>query len=490
MVLTVLLASASLRAQQTVALLVGNAKYKGQEHPTAASDLAAMKKTLEAMGVKVTVLENVREKKDLIEKSRTFALRVPTNATAIFYYSGHAFRGEVKRRIKKKWVRWTGNLLAPTGRSFKDRRDIERYAAPLPEILEGFDHGGASKTLIILNVTVPAAPKIESEKQPTGPADLKHIDARRFQWIAAARPSAAQIRKKLRIVDGSRLVARPTDGRRAGDVWVSDLGVVFCWIPPGKFTMGSPPDEALGHRDERPVEVTITRGFWIGKYELTNRELELAYRGRREGNPPRTANLPFDGAAYGAKFKDAFFKKQTARERKAGSIPENWGYTLPTEAEWEYAARAGTKTPYYFGSSADDLPRHANFADRSLYQKNDSLYRYAERSLDDGHGGVTRVGSYRSNAWGLHDVYGNVWEWCADHYGPKLPGGRDPLVRFKKDAPLGQVARGGSFISDATYCRSAFRRGFTHTGEKAAWYGVRLVLKPLPPSKKESARRK
>ena len=168
----------------------------------------------------------------------------------------------------------------------------------------------------------------------------------------------------------------------------------------------------------------------------------------------------------------------TKRERESSQIPQSWAYSLPTEAEWEYACRAGTSTAYSFGDSVDKLPEHGNFADRQLLRFDDSEFRYADRALDDRFSQTAPVGSYRPNPWGIHDMHGNVWEWCSDNYVRQLSGGVDPQGPKQGDG-RGRIIRGGSWLSRADYCRSAMRKAH-HDLNSAPYIGIRIVLKPQP----------
>lgn len=160
----------------------------------------------------------------------------------------------------------------------------------------------------------------------------------------------------------SRVIAPPADfqpGIKAGDEWVSPLGMVFCWCPPGRFTMGSAATEAGRDEDEIPAEVAIPQGFWMGKFEFTRNELKALTK--QAGAYLSTG----DHKLYPLnKFRADFPATLLAKLNE--TAPAGWQYALPTEAEWEYAARAGTQTAYYFGDQAAELGRHGNFADRTL----------------------------------------------------------------------------------------------------------------------------
>ena len=219
------------------------------------------------------------------------------------------------------------------------------------------------------------------------------------------------------------------------------LKMKFVWCPPGEFVMGSPRTEPDRDSNEGQVEVKLTKGFWLGKYTVTQGEWE-----RVMGTTPWERRFyveqgPQFPATY-VNWYDAtdFVAKLTPQERQVGRLPAGWRYTLPTEAQWEFACRAGTQTAYSFG---DDTSR---------------LSDYGWFGGDDGDGnaewGAQEVGLKKPNAWGLHDLHGNVFEWCRDWYHRELSGGVDPEPAT--EAPV-RVMRGGSWLSHARFSRSADR---------------------------------
>jgi formylglycine-generating enzyme required for sulfatase activity len=150
----------------------------------------------------------------------------------------------------------------------------------------------------------------------------------------------------------------------------------------------------------------------------------------------------------------------TEDERKAGRLPEDWQYDLPSEEQWEYATRAGTSTRFYFGDDLNQLPQHGNFADKIFYDTKDTFSNHAHRTLDDGFAKLAPVGSFKPNPWGLHDVYGNIYEWCRDN-----------------------GARGGSWITIPENCRSAYRDHYS-SRDNQIYLGYRIVIQPNVPDPK------
>ncbi|RLS31410.1 MAG: formylglycine-generating enzyme family protein [Planctomycetota bacterium] len=209
------------------------------------------------------------------------------------------------------------------------------------------------------------------------------------------------------------------------------IGMELIEIPAGEFRM----DEGF-----RVVKVTLTKSFGLGKYEVTQGQWKSVM-----------ASEPWDGQKYVQADKDCpatyvnwddateFCEKLTDLERKSGKLQANEEYRLPTEAEWEYACRAGTKTVFSFGNDESKLGEYAWNEDNALKVNE----RYAHS-----------VGLKKPNTRGLYDMHGNVFEWCSDWYGKKLPGGTDPV------GPGGgslRVARSGGWRSRPGRCRSADR---------------------------------
>ncbi len=237
---------------------------------------------------------------------------------------------------------------------------------------------------------------------------------------------------------------------------VPPANMVF--IAPNTFTMGSPTSEL--HRDinEGPqTTVTLSRGFWIGKYEVTQGEY-LSVVNTNPSQFPGDLSRPISSVSW----PDAtnYCAKVTARELAAGRIPPGSEYRLPSEAEWEWAARAGTTTRFSYG----DDPDYA------------SLTNYAWQSVNDGLT-VHPVGRKLPNPWGLYDMMGNVFEWCQDWLGP-LPGGAVVDPTGPDSNPIGwKIMRGGAFDFGGPACRSASRNFFGNHPALTDWnLGFRVVL--------------
>jgi formylglycine-generating enzyme len=245
------------------------------------------------------------------------------------------------------------------------------------------------------------------------------------------------------------------DGRLPGEQ--RDVaGLRLCWCPPGRFVMGSPPDEPERRPGEDQVEVTLTRGFWMAACETTQgawRRVVGPLPGPPTAELPAADDLPVGNVNFAE--AEAFCAALTAQARAAGELPAAWEFRLPTEAQWEYACRAGTTTATSFGDALGS--RQANFRGRPYNggEPGPSLGRAAP------------VGSYPANAWGLQDLHGNTFEWCRDWYHRALPGGADPDLHDaaasasrSEHGDRSRVRRGGCWADDGWACRSAFRLRF------------------------------
>ena len=281
------------------------------------------------------------------------------------------------------------------------------------------------------------------------------------------------------------------------------IGLEMVWISPGGFTMGSPASETGRRADEVPqTRVTLSKGFWLGRtpvtigqwqavmgrdvrgqlgrvidddtlYELDGkRQTKRDYmRFSREHAAEYLAGEGADLPMYFVSWDDAmeFSRRLTALERDAGRLPSGYEYSLPTEAQWEYAARAGTSTATY----AEPLDSIAWYSGNSADGYRGKGFAVASGGI----GGPRVVAGRRPNHWGLYDMAGNVWEWCRDWYG-SYPGGSvvDPAGPATGAA---RVNRGGSFGSSAADERSASRAG-NPPAEASAYRGFRLALVYLP----------
>lgn len=233
----------------------------------------------------------------------------------------------------------------------------------------------------------------------------------------------------------------------AGAIQVNSIEMVFVPIPAGKFIMGSLPTDDFRQEGEIPHEVTLTRSFHLGAFAVTQEQYE-----RVMGVNPSEKKAPLHPVEQ-VSWDDAveFCRRlsELPAEKEAGC-----SYRLPTEAEWEYACRAGTTTIYSCGNDESELLQFAWF------------YTNANRQTHP-------IGQKRPNRWGLYDMHGNVFQWCQDVCAEyKSEPATDPIVTGDSDVRL---ARGGSwFCPSAQLVRSAFRHAFERS-EKSGYIGFRVV---------------
>ena len=267
------------------------------------------------------------------------------------------------------------------------------------------------------------------------------------------------------LLDGKQYLNRATWNPRgarapypeAAMEWIRQaFGIELIAIPSGEFLMGSPPEERGRDARETRHRARFTRAFWIGRYPVTQQQ----YRAVMGENPShhKADRLPVENVCWHEAI--AFCDKLTQGLRQAGWLPDGFGFRLPCEAEWEYACRAGSNSAFNDGSACTE----PDGKDPALGR----LGWYKENSDGKTH----PVGEKVANAWGLFDMHGNVWEWCAD-------GQRELTEGFQIDpvGPLdgaGRVVRGGSYWIEARNCRSAFRIAYV-PGNRNRDLGFRLA---------------
>jgi len=236
-------------------------------------------------------------------------------------------------------------------------------------------------------------------------------------------------------------------GARAKEL-VLDLGdkvtLKLVLIPAGKFLMGSPETEKDRKEDEVQHEVTITKPFYMDVYEVTVDQYAQFVKDTGAKHEAPSFKQTGDHPVVNVSWEDAQAFCQWLSKKSGKTV------VLPTEAQWEYACRAGSKTRFNFGDKDEDLCKYGNYCDKS----NTNGFPSQDKEHSDGFDKTAPVGSLKPNAWGLYDMHGNAWEWCADFYAAYAGAGADPTG--PKDGGL-RVLRGGSWGGGPGICRSAIR---------------------------------
>jgi uncharacterized protein (TIGR02996 family) len=245
---------------------------------------------------------------------------------------------------------------------------------------------------------------------------------------------------------------------------VNSIGMTFALIPAGSFLMGSPESEEGRSANEWRHRVTLSRPFYLGVFPVTQAQYQAVttrnpshFQGQYGGGPDNPVEtVPWDDAV-------AFCGRLSGlpAEHAAGRV-----YRLPTEAQWEYACRAGTTTPFHFGAVIS--ARHANFY---------SPEPYGGEPPEPALKRTTPVGSYPPNAWGLYDMHGNVVNWCQDWYSREVAEGIDPVGPEEPGEGLPyRCVRGGAWCFHGQYCRAAHRNHATiGPGNRREFYSFRVL---------------
>lgn len=331
---------------------------------------------------------------------------------------------------------------------------------------------GANRTYRVLAIDAP--PAVTSPAMAVGQANYGFsyqitVDSLQpvTNYTASGLPTGLTINPATGLISGTPTVALQTTmivnamsangtGSKNVSLQIRPFAPELVNIPARTFTMGSPEEEAGRSADEGPqTTVTVNPGFAIGKYEVT----QIEYKNVTGSNPNPTSddlNRPVTLVSW----NDAvnYCALLTQRDRQAGLIAANMAYRLPTEAEWEVAARGGTQTAYNFGNDPAQLAIYAWFSENSAAKTHP-------------------VGTKAATTMGLHDVHGNVWEWCSDWYGAYTGGSATnptgPATGTEK------VIRGGSWFRSASDCRSA-KRLANPPDNRNGDVGFRIVLAPVP----------
>ena len=285
----------------------------------------------------------------------------------------------------------------------------------------------------VLSAAAGAPRALEDFRKVTVSEEMKALVARHREAADAAKAKAereaaeAKAKAEREAAEAKAKLSAEINAGRVGSTLglplAGNLVMPFAFCPAGSFKMGSPSAEDGHSSDENQVSVSLSKAFWMAKTEVT----QAQWRAVMGSDPShfKGDDLPVEVVSWDDAQK--FIKKVN----DSGVIPEGWKVALPTEAQWEYACRAGETGPYS-GGTIEQVAWY-----------------------DGNRGSKTRpVGTKKPNAWGLYDMHGNVWEWCADWYDDSLSGGTDPSG---PSSGVYRVVRGGSWRGNAARCRAAVR---------------------------------
>ncbi|MEI7688541.1 MAG: formylglycine-generating enzyme family protein, partial [Planctomycetota bacterium] len=275
----------------------------------------------------------------------------------------------------------------------------------------------------------------------------------------------------------------------------NSLGMKLLYIPAGKFSMGSPESEPGREPQEIPHEVELTKGFYLGEQEVTVgqfKQFVLDAKHQTDGEKDGKGAYGIDEAGKIEAMHSKYTWKSPGFEQADDHpvVDVSWNdakalclwlsrkekktYRLPTEAEWEYACRAGTKTAYANGDNPEGLAAIGNGADATARGKYPGWAIGIKAK--DGHIFTAPVGQFKKNGFGLHDMHGNVWEWCEDWYDPKGYAAEKQVDPTGPADGTAKVQRGGGWSSDSKRCRSAARVGRDPSAYRGCYLGFRIVL--------------
>ncbi len=261
-----------------------------------------------------------------------------------------------------------------------------------------------------------------------------------------------------------RVKKKEGEGDKPGDLrHDNQLGLELVWCPAGTFTMGSPKSEKERGEDEYPVTVELTKGFWLGQTGVTQSQWHALMKDQLEpwkGNARVKVGDQFPATCVDWSLAAEFCRRMTVAEAKAGRLPKGWKFDLPSEAQREYACRAGSNGAFSFGEASRNLDKFGWFDTNAASAGQEFAHEVRQKT---------------PNAWGLYDLHGNVNEWCADFYQSTLPGGKNPRVAVSPGGDEIRVNRGGDFTSSSDKCRSAARNA-NAPAYQSPTVGFRIVL--------------
>ncbi len=512
--------------EQRVALVIGNDAYETAPLRNPVNDARAMARVLSQLGFQVTERENLGQK-EMKQEILSFGKRLQDGGIGLFYYAGHGM--QVNGR----------NYLIPVGARIEHEKQVEFEGVDMGALLAEMDHARNRMNIVILDacrdnpfarsfrstaqglasVNAPSGTLIAYATAPgsvanDGPAAhgiytgelvkviqkpglriedvFKQVrsavreatQGKQVPWESSSLEGDFYFRKGTgeaspsvvaekplapQVASGARSEPQP----RTSKTWREPVtGIEFVFVPGGCYLMGSPQSEGSRHMDEGPVHEVCVKDLWVGKYEVTNEEFRRFHPDHNSGTYEKHSLNGARQPAVHVSWEDAKSFAQWLTEQNGGQ----YRFRLPTEAEWEYVARAGTRTARYWGDDPGRACEYENLADWSAQK----LWGWQDvHPCDDGYAATAPVGSFQPNAFGLYDMLGNVSEWCEDIYGVDVYASydRDNPLHRGWGAGLDRVVRGGQWHGGPENARSASRS----SGMPRAMnddLGMRLVREP------------
>ncbi len=513
--------------EQRVALIIGNDAYESAPLKNPANDARSMAKSLSELGFQVTQKENLNQKEMKLE-IQSFGQKLLKGGVGLFYYAGHGMQVNgrnylipVGARIEhEKHVEFegvdAGSVLAemeyarnrlnivildacrdnPFSRSFRSVSQglatmnaptgtLIAYATAPGSVANDGPGGNGTYTGELIKIIETPGLKIEDVFKQVRSKVRESTQGRQIPWESSSlegdfyfKAPAQQVKTQVVSEKPVEPISQPQLARsespaRAVKTWKEPVsGIEFVWAPGGCYLMGSPQTEPDREVDEGPVHEVCVKGFWMGRTEVTNGQFRKFQRDHDSRSYERhSLNGDAQPAVY-VSWEDAVSFAQWLTEQNGGQ----YKFRLPTEAEWEYAARAGSSESRYWGDDSRKACEHENVADQSAKK----VWNWEEvHDCDDSYAATAPVGSFQPNAFGFFDMLGNVWEWCEDVYSVDMYANYDRNSPVNLDTSRGpdRVIRGGFWHGAPRSVRSADRGSGLPTAMNDD-LGFRLVREP------------
>jgi formylglycine-generating enzyme required for sulfatase activity len=528
----------SVKSEQRAALVIGNGAYESSPLRNPPNDAQAMAGVLRQLGFDVTEMENL-DQKAIKKEIQAFGQKLLKGGVGLFYYAGHGMQVNGRNYLipvgaqieHEKQVEYeavdVGSVLAemdharnrlnivildacrdnPFARSFRSGAQglasmnaptgtLVAYAtAPGSVANDGTGENGIYTGELIKAMTVEGL-RVEDVFKHVRSAVRETTQGRQVPWESSSLEGDFYFRAPAPVTtpavaperttsvapavapDRTAAVApvqpsRTESTTRSFKIWKEPVtGMEFVWIPEGCFLMGSPQTEAGREADEGPVHEVCLDGFWMGKTEVTNGQYRTFHKHHNSRN--------FQGSSLNGDNQPAVYLAWEDAEGYAQWLTTQSGgqnkFRLPTEAEWEYACRAGSDSSRYWGDDPNKASEFEDVGDRSVKK----LWGWEDvHACDDGYGATAGVGSFLPNAFGLHDMLGNVWELCLDVYSVDAYVNHDHKnpVYSNHSGGSDRVIRGGNWNAPPHSVRCA-RRGSGLPKAMNDDLGFRLVRQP------------